>query len=108
VVGYTGKIAQCVKNKNIAWHAGNWKYNCHSIGIEHAGYVGNSKWFSKRMYHASARLSAWCCIRHKIPADRKHILGHAQVPGATHSDPGKYWNWKKYMRLVKWYRRRLN
>jgi len=107
VVSRRGRVAQCVKNKNIAWHAGNWDYNCRSIGIEHAGYVNNPRWFTKRMYAASARLTAWCCKRHKIPVDRRYIIGHSQVPGATHTDPGRYWNWDRYMKLVRYYRRRL-
>lgn len=30
-----GHLAQLVREKNIGWHAGNWKYNTRSIGIEH-------------------------------------------------------------------------
>jgi len=75
--------------------------------VEHAGYVNNPRWFTKRMYAASARLTAWCCKRHKIPVDRRYIIGHSQVPGATHTDPGRYWNWDRYMKLVRYYRRRL-
>jgi hypothetical protein len=115
VVGRRGGVAQCVRDEDIAWHAGWWATNKHSIGIEHAGYTNNPDWFTRRMYHASARLSAWCCKKHKIPVDRKHIIGHYQVPGCSgsgggtgcHTDPGRYWNWKKYMRLVRYYRNRL-
>jgi hypothetical protein len=65
------------------------------------------------MYHASARLSAWCCKKYKIPIDSKHIIGHYQVPGCSagsgggvdcHTCPGPYWNWNKYMRLINYYR----
>jgi N-acetyl-anhydromuramyl-L-alanine amidase AmpD len=41
VVGRRGHVAQCVRNKDIAWHAGDWHYNRKSIGIEHAGYAGH-------------------------------------------------------------------
>ena len=115
VVGARGGVAQCVRDEDIAWHAGWWKTNTHSIGIEHAGYVNNPDWFTQRMYRASARLSAWCCKKYKIPTDRKHIMGHYQVPGcrgsgggaSCHTDPGRYWNWTRYMRLVRYYRNRL-
>jgi N-acetyl-anhydromuramyl-L-alanine amidase AmpD len=108
-------VAQCVRDEDIAWHAGWWNTNTRSIGIEHAGYVNNPDWFTQRMYRASARLSAWCCKKYKIPIDRKHIMGHNQVPGcpssgggaSCHTDPGRYWHWKKYMRLVRYYRNRL-
>ncbi len=115
VVGRRGGVAQCVRDGDIAWHAGWWNTNKHSIGIEHAGYANNPNSFTRRMYHASARLSAWCCKKHKIPVDRTHIIGHNQVPGCSgsgggtdcHTDPGRYWNWTKYMRLVRNYRDRL-
>jgi hypothetical protein len=115
VVGRRGGVAQCVRDEDIAWHAGWWATNKHSIGIEHAGFTNNPNSFARRMYHASARLSAWSCKKHKIPVDRKHIIGHYQVPGCSgsgggtgcHTDPGRYWNWKKYMRLVRYYRDRL-
>jgi N-acetylmuramoyl-L-alanine amidase len=111
VVNREGRVAQCVRNEDIAWHAGWWDTNTHSIGIEHAGYVDNPEWFTGSMYHASAKLSAWCCKEHKIPIDRKHIIGHDEVPGCSgsgggvdcHTDPGPYWNWKKYMRLIEYY-----
>lgn len=115
VVSRRGRIAQCVRNEDIAWHAGWWDTNKHSIGIEHAGFVREGDSFTRRMYRSSARLSAWLCRRHRIPVDRKHIIGHNQVPGCPgsgggvncHTDPGRHWNWKRYMRLVKYYRRRL-
>ena len=115
VISRRGTAAQCVRDEDIAWHAGWWKTNTHSIGIEHAGYTNNPNSFTRRMYHASARLSAWCCKKHRIPVDRKHIIGHYQVPGcpgsgggvSCHTDPGRYWNWTKYMRLVRYYRNRL-
>jgi hypothetical protein len=113
VVSREGRVAQCVRDEDIAWHAGWWDTNTHSIGIEHAGYIDNPEWFTRSMYHTSARLSAWCCKKYKIPIDRKHIIGHSQVPGCSsgsgggvdcHTDPGPYWNWNKYMRLISYYR----
>jgi N-acetyl-anhydromuramyl-L-alanine amidase AmpD len=98
-----GFIGQSVREKNIAWHAGNWDYNKTSIGIEHEGYVSNASWFTDSMYRSSARLTAHLAKKYRIPIDRKHIIGHNQVPGATHTDPGGYWNWSKYMNYVRAY-----
>jgi N-acetyl-anhydromuramyl-L-alanine amidase AmpD len=98
-----GFIGQSVHEKDIAWHAGNWEYNKTSIGIEHEGYVSDPSWFTDAMYRYSARLSAYLCKKYKIPIDRTHIIGHNEVPGATHTDPGRYWDWNKYMRLVRSY-----
>lgn len=98
-----GFIGQSVHNKDIAYHAGNWPYNQTSIGIEHEGFVSDPSWFTDAMYRSSARLAANLAKRYNIPIDRKHIVGHGEVPGATHTDPGKYWNWTKYMNYVKSY-----
>ena len=74
-------MAQCVRDADIAWHAGNWKWNKHSIGIEHEGYAGRRGAWSDAMYHASARLAAHLSRRHDIPVDRHHITGHTQGAG---------------------------
>lgn len=112
VVSKGGSVAQCVRNEDIGWHAGDWGTNKRSIGIEHEGYVSNASSFTKDMYRASARLAASCSRQHRIPIDRQHIIGHNRVPGcpgngggaSCHTDPGRYWNWDKYLRLVKSYR----
>ena len=112
VVSRRGRVAQCVHNEDIAWHAGHWRTNSKSIGIEHAGYIGNRNSFTRRMYRSSARLSAYLSRRFNIPVDRRHIIGHNQVPGcpgpgggvSCHHDPGRYWNWDRYMRLIRRYK----
>ncbi|MGH3145558.1 MAG: N-acetylmuramoyl-L-alanine amidase [Rubrobacter sp.] len=112
VVSRSGNVTQCVRNEDIAWHAGWWDTNRRSIGIEHAGYVGNPRSFTRRMYRSSARLSAYLCRRYNIPVDRGHIIGHNQVPGcpgagggaSCHTDPGRHWNWTRYINLVRHFR----
>lgn len=95
-----GRITQCVDDSNIAWHAGNRSYNQRSIGIEHEGYVGVASWFTDAMYRSSAALVRGLCDRYGIPKTRARIIGHIEVPGATHTDPGPAWNWTKYMSYV--------
>ncbi|MGW5666941.1 N-acetylmuramoyl-L-alanine amidase [Micromonospora sp. NPDC003776] len=95
-----GAVTQSVREKDIAWHAGNWTYNTQSIGIEHEGYVDDPAWFTDAMYRASAALTRTLADRYGIPKDRQHIIGHVEVPGATHTDPGPNWNWTYYMQLV--------
>lgn len=99
IVGHSGKRIQMVHEKDIAWHAGNWSYNRHSIGIEHEGYADRNTW-TEAQYVASAELSRAICDRYGIPKDRAHIVGHNEVPGATHHDPGRYFDWDHYMELV--------
>lgn len=97
-----GQITQMVHESDIGWHAGNWDVNTRSIGIEHEGYVEDpKKWYTDTMYRSSAKLVRSICDRYGIPIDRKHIIGHVEVPGADHTDPGKGWDWKKYIALVK-------
>jgi N-acetylmuramoyl-L-alanine amidase len=101
VVNRNGKVAQCVRNENIAWHAGDWPYNRRSIGIEHAGYASEPR--TARQYRASARLSAYLSRRFGIPVDRRHVIGHRDVPGVNRTCPGKF-DFSRYLRLIKHYR----
>ncbi|MFF2225405.1 N-acetylmuramoyl-L-alanine amidase [Streptomyces globisporus] len=96
-----GHVAQCVREKDIAWHAGNWSWNTRSIGIEHEGWVDRPEFFTDVMYLRSAGLTADICDRHGIPKDREHIVGHHEVPGSDHTDPGVHWDWERYLRLVR-------
>jgi hypothetical protein len=107
-------INQSVREKDIAYHAGNLSYNQTSIGIEHEGYVDNpGYWYTDTLYDSSARLSAYLCKKYRIPADRAHILGHNEVPNPNNpgqyggisgnTDPGSGWNWTRYMNLVRSY-----
>jgi hypothetical protein len=111
VVARTGKIVQLVHLSDIAWHAGNWKVNMGSIGIEHEGFTYRPGGFTSRQYESSARLTAWLARRALLPIDREHIIGHAEVPGPNggrggashHTDPGPHWNWRRYLDLVRRY-----
>jgi hypothetical protein len=111
VVGRGGKIVQLVHLSDIAWHAGHWGTNEQSIGIEHEGFTYGPDGFTDAQYAASAKLAAWIARRSLMPIDRRHIIGHAQVPdgrggrgGASHhTDPGPHWNWNRYLRLVRKY-----
>jgi len=93
---------------DIAWQAGNWYVNMHSIGVEHEGYaVQGATWYTEQLYHASARLVRWLANRYHVPVDRAHILGHDNLPGplpanqtSMHWDPGPYWDWTHYMALM--------
>lgn len=95
-----GHIAQCVRDRNVGWHAGNWDYNTRSIGIEHEGWVDQPEYFTDAMYEQSALLTSAICDKYDIPKDREHIIGHVEVPGADHTDPGRHWDWTRYIRLV--------
>ncbi|MFG3166138.1 N-acetylmuramoyl-L-alanine amidase [Streptomyces sp. NPDC048200] len=93
-----GQITQMVRDKDTAWHARSG--NATGIGIEHEGYIDDPTWFTDAMYRSSAALTAYLCNRYGIPKDRAHIVGHSEVPGNDHTDPGPNWNWTYYMQLV--------
>jgi uncharacterized protein (TIGR03382 family) len=118
-----GQITQMVREADIAWHAGNWYYNQHAIGIEHEGYLSDpGRWYTEAMYSSSARLTAHLVSRYSIPVNNAHIFGHYQVPASgsgapcsgtwaqcdtsawgganNHRDPGAGWNWSHYFDLV--------
>jgi len=110
VVGRDGRVQQLVPLHDIAWHAGNWAYNVRSVGIENVGYTDDPAGFTTRQYRAAARLAAVIARRALIPIDRRHIIGHAEVPDPNdplqgggidnHTDPGRYWRWGYFMKLV--------
>ncbi|MEJ7741459.1 MAG: N-acetylmuramoyl-L-alanine amidase [Nocardioidaceae bacterium] len=104
-----GHVAQHVRTKNVAWQAGNWYVNMHSIGLEHEGYAGqNGEWYTEAMYRTSARLVRYLAHLYDVPLDRAHIIGHDQVPGVApeyvagmHWDPGPFWDWEHYFELLR-------
>lgn len=100
VVGAKGKVAQCVRNEDIAWHAGNWEYNKRSIGIEHSGYASSPGAFQGK-YRTSAKLSAYLARRYNIPVKKRNFVLHRNVPGVNKTCPGPHFNYDKYLRLVK-------
>jgi hypothetical protein len=113
VVNRDGRIMQLVHQSDIAWHAGNARINKESVGIEHVGLTYDPAGFPRAEYVASAKLAAWIARRALMPIDRAHFIGHSEVPDPSeparrggsdhHTDPGPYWNWKLYLRLVRTY-----
>ncbi len=99
LVAKDGTVYQCVKDEDVAWHAGS--VNGHSIGIEHEGFALRRDTWTDANYAASARLTRWLCDTYHVPTDRDHIKGHVELPGSPHDDPGPYFDWDRYMRLVR-------
>lgn len=80
----------------------------HSIGIEHEGFAASGgSWYTEQMYQSSAKLVRYLAKKYNIPMDRQHIIGHDQFASISpqrnaqmHTDPGPYWDWDHYMRLL--------
>ncbi|WP_237318560.1 N-acetylmuramoyl-L-alanine amidase [Streptomyces sp. JJ36] len=101
VRGRDGHVAQMIRELDVGYHAGNLDWNLRSVGIEHEGFVDRPDDFTDALYRSSAQVAAGVCRRYGIPADREHIVGHHEVPGADHTDPGEHWDWDRYLRLVR-------
>ena len=93
-----GDITQSVRESRYAWHARC--LNKYSFGTEHEGFVSSPVWYTEAMYIASAGLQRHLADTYAVPKDRNHIIGHSEVPGADHTDPGPLWDWDGYLELV--------
>lgn len=107
VVGQDGTTLQCVRLKDIAWHAHDASLD--SIGIEHcAREPGEFKKddpglpVSDAQYRASAKLVAYLLTAAGLNADRTTVLGHCEADKkTTHTGcPNSIWDWDRYMPLV--------
>ncbi|MBY8885549.1 N-acetylmuramoyl-L-alanine amidase [Streptomyces sp. PTM05] len=103
-----GAVTQMVPDADLAFHAGNYWFNMHSVGIEHEGFAASgATWYTEAQYRATAELVKYLAARYGIPLDRQHVIGHENVPGpqsagvaGMHWDPGPYWDWTHFMRLL--------
>lgn len=120
-----GQITQMVLEKDKAWHART--ANGYTIGIEHEAYGNVWEFFTEEMYRSSADLVRSICSRYEaIEGRRTHdrdtldngfclnnglynlggegacvqIRGHQHYPDQSHIDPGPYWDWNYYYKLI--------
>lgn len=120
-----GQITQMVLEKDKAWHARS--ANGYTIGIEHEAYGNVWEFFTEEMYQSSADLVRSICSRYEtIDGHRTFyrdtldsgiclnnglhdlggeeactkIRGHQHYPDQSHTDPGPYWDWNYYYKLI--------
>ncbi len=120
-----GQITQMVLEKDKAWHART--ANGYTIGIEHEAYGDIASFFTEAMYQSSANLVRSICRRYAaIDGHRTFyrdtldngtclnygvhdlggedactkIRGHQHYPDQSHTDPGPFWNWNYYYKLI--------
>lgn len=109
LIGSAGQVALCVPKRLAAFHAGNGPYNRRSIGIEIVGYSA-SLTMPDAQFTALVELVVETCKTYAISIDRKHILGHAEVPNPNdptkfggingHTDPGPRFDWPRLMNAL--------
>jgi N-acetyl-anhydromuramyl-L-alanine amidase AmpD len=120
-----GQVTQMVREADKAWHART--ANPYTIGIEHEAYGNIWSFFTEAMYNSSANLVRNICSRYAaIDAHRTFyrdtldngqclnngvhdlggetacikIRGHQHYPDQSHTDPGPYWDWNYYYKLL--------
>lgn len=120
-----GQVTQMVRERDKAWHAG--VANGYTIGVEHEAYGDIISFFTEEMYASSADLLRNICERYEaIDGHRTfyydtldngvtlnngvhdfggegacvQIRGHQHYPSQTHTDPGPYWDWNYYYKLI--------
>jgi N-acetyl-anhydromuramyl-L-alanine amidase AmpD len=120
-----GQVTQMVPEADKAWHVG--VANSYTIGIEHEAYGNIYSYFTTAMYESSADLVKNICSRrsninpHRVfyrdTLDDGTVLnygvhslgganactqirGHQHFPSQTHTDPGQYWDWNRYYKLI--------
>lgn len=120
-----GQVTQMVREADKAWHARS--ANAYTIGIEHEAYGDIVSYFTEAMYASSADLVRDICSRYETIEGHRtfyrdtldngaclnkgvhdlgdvtactKIRGHQHYPGQTHTDPGPYWDWNYYYKLI--------
>lgn len=111
-----GAVTQMVCEVDKAWHVGT--ENCYTIGYEHEGWVSDPSWYTMAMYQSSANIvkydaARWNIFKHRtcwwdwaavstilVLGNCTKVKGHQHYPNQNHTDPGQYWNWDLYYKLV--------
>ena len=120
-----GQVTQMVREADKAWHART--ANGYTIGIEHEAYGNIWSFFTEEMYRSSADLIRDICSRQAIINGHRtfyrdtldngtclnnglhdlggeeactKIRGHQHYPDQSHTDPGPYWDWNYYYKLI--------
>lgn len=100
LVRRNGEIIQFVPCGMRAWHAGvsNWlgreRCNDFSIGVELEGDDHGP--FADAQYAALARLTRKLCRAYRI----QNLAGHSEIAPGRKTDPGPYFDWPRYRRLI--------
>ena len=120
-----GQVTQMVREADKAWHARS--ANGYTIGIEHEAYGNIWSFFTEEMYRSSADLVRDICSRYAVIDGHRtfyrdtldngtclnvgvhdlggetaciKIRGHQHYPDQSHTDPGPYWDWNYYYKLI--------
>lgn len=100
LVRRNGRIVQFVSCSRRAWHAGvsNWqgrtRCNDFSIGIELEG--SDFEPFHAEQYRSLVKLTRRLMRVYPI----QNLVGHSDIAPERKTDPGPFFDWKEYFRLL--------
>ncbi len=95
-----GSINQYVAFNKRAWHAGVSEYkgqqrcNDFAIGVELEG--SENQPYTKAQYSKLISVTQ-CLIQHYPELSSQHIAGHSDIAPGRKTDPGKSFDWKRYL-----------
>lgn len=98
----TGEVIQFVNFHDRAWHAGRSSYlaqvecNDYSIGIELEG--SDDLAFEEIQYQALAEITS--VLQQTYPKIQQHIAGHSDIARGRKTDPGLFFQWPYFRRLL--------
>ena len=98
-----GKAVQFVPFNKRAWHAGESSYkgvnNCndYSIGIELQGT--DQEPYEDKQYISLISITS-LLLKHYDSLNKKNIVGHSDIAPNRKSDPGKQFDWNRYIKNV--------
>ena len=100
IIGRDGTVVQCVRHKDIAWHANTESLT--TIGIEHNARSHADTTLTDIQYWNSAQLVVWLGQQLGLPMDRWYIWGHSEIDTKTthRTCPQRALNWDTYMLAI--------
>ncbi|MGR3808792.1 1,6-anhydro-N-acetylmuramyl-L-alanine amidase AmpD [Pasteurella testudinis] len=103
LINRSGEVTQYVSFADRAWHAGlscfqgREKCNDFAIGIELEG--SDNQPFSDEQYRTLQHLTA--LIMQTYPQiNQERIVGHSDISPGRKIDPGKYFDWQRYLNEI--------
>ena len=99
----SGEVIQLVSFNQRAWHAGQSCFegrercNDFSIGIELEG--SDTQPFTEQQYQSLNRVTR-LLIQHYPKLSEQRIAGHSDIAPDRKTDPGPYFDWQHYRKLL--------
>ncbi len=100
-----GHLTQFVSTDDRAWHCGESNFcgrsrcNDFSVGIELEGC--DTQPFETQQYETLVKLTKALCDAYPALSNER-VVGHSDIAPGRKTDPGPYFDWKRYRKLMGW------